>query len=161
MAEVLIGIGSNLEPESALRVAVAALKQRFSCVMCSSVYRGPASGLAAADYLNMVVQAETDAEVDPLRADLAAIETATGRTRDDPRICRLDLDLLAYGERVDAAQRLPRSGLYLLPFVLVPLAEIAPRLVHPLTGERCAAAFVAAPRSPGLRILGDLATIGA
>jgi 2-amino-4-hydroxy-6-hydroxymethyldihydropteridine diphosphokinase len=161
MAEVLIGIGSNFEPESALRVAVAALKQRFDRVLCSSVYRGPAAGLAAADYLNMVVQVVTGADVDPLRADLAAIETATGRTRDDPRICRLDLDLLAYGGRVDAAQRLPRPGLYSLPFVLVPLAEVAPALVHPLTGERCSTALAAARRSPDLRSLGELATIGA
>ncbi len=161
MAEVLIGIGSNFEPESALRVAVAALKQRFGRVACSSVYRVPAAGLPSADYLNMVVQILTDAEVDPLRADLAAIETATGRTRDDARICRLDLDLLAYGERVDAAQRLPRPGLYSLPFVLVPLAEIAPRLVHPLTGERCSAALAAARRSPDMTKLGELATIGA
>ncbi len=161
MVEALIGVGSNFEPESALRVAMAALRQHFGRVACSSVYRGPAAGLAAADYLNMVVQVVTDADVDPLRTDLAAIETATGRTRDDPRICRLDLDLLAYGGRVDAAQRLPRPGLFSQPFVLAPLAEIAPRLVHPLTGERCSAAFAAAPRSPDLRSLGELATIGA
>ena len=161
MDEVLIGIGSNLEPEQALRAAVAALRQRFGRVVCSSVYFGPAAELAAAHYMNMVVQVATDAEVDPLRADLAVIETATGRTRDDPRVCRLDLDLLAYGGRVDAAQRLPRPGLYSLPFVLVPLAEIAPLLQHPLTGERCSAALAAARRSPDLRNLGELATLGA
>src|SRR5690349_16189404 len=122
MNELLIGIASNVEPESALRVALAALKHRFGGVACSSVYRGPAAGLAAAAYLNMVVQVVTDASVGSLRADFAAIETAAGRTRDDPRICRLDLDLLTYGSCVDAAQRLPRPGLYLLPFVLVPLA---------------------------------------
>ncbi len=99
--------------------------------------------------------------MDALRASLAAIETATGRTRDDPHVCRLDLDLLTYGERVDAAQRLPRPGLYSLPFVLVPLAEIAPGLAHPLTGERCSAALAATPRSPNLRNLGELATLGA
>jgi 2-amino-4-hydroxy-6-hydroxymethyldihydropteridine diphosphokinase len=161
MDEVLIGIGSNLEPEQALRAAVVALKQRFGRVVCSSVYRGPAVGLAAAHYMNMVVQVVTDAEVDPLRADLAAIETATGRTRDDPRVCRLDLDVLAYGWRVDAAQRLPRPGLYSLPFVLVPLAEIAPQFEHPLTGERCSAALAAARRSPDFKNLGELATLGA
>ncbi len=161
MVELLIGIGSNLEPESALRVAVAALKQRFNRVVCSSVYRGPAVGAAAADYLNMVVQVATDVEVASLRADLTAIETATGRTRADQRFCRLDLDLLAYGERVDAAGRLPRPGLYALPFVLVPLAEIAPGFVHPLTGQRCLAALTAARHPPDLRMLGALATIGA
>jgi len=161
MVEALIGIGSNLEPESALRVAVAALRQRFNRVVCSSVYRGPATGATAADYLNMVVQVATDVEVASLRADLTAIETDTGRTREDPRVCRLDLDLLTYGECVDPAGRLPRPGLYALPFVLVPLAEIVPGLVHPLTGERCSAALTAARHSPGFRILGELATIGA
>ncbi|MEO8467473.1 MAG: 2-amino-4-hydroxy-6-hydroxymethyldihydropteridine diphosphokinase [Gammaproteobacteria bacterium] len=160
MVEVLIGIGSNLEPESALRVAIAALRQRFGRVLCSSVYSSPAAGPSAADYLNMVVQVATGLEVDPLRADLAAIETATGRTREDPRICRLDLDLLAYGGRVDGGQRLPRQGLYSLPFVLVPLAEIAPWLLHPLTGERCSAALASAQRSPELRVWGELATVG-
>jgi len=132
MDEVLIGIGSNLEPEQALRAAVVALRHRFGRVVCSSVYRGPATGIAGADYWNMVVQVATDTAVDPLRADLAAIETATGRTRDDPRVCRLDLDLLAYGSRVDAVQRLPRPGLYSLPFVLVPLAELAPEFAQTL-----------------------------
>ena len=161
MDEVLIGIGSNLEPEQALRAAVAALRQRFGRVVCSPVYLGPAAGLAAAHYMNMVVQVVTDTDVDALRAELAAIETATGRTRDDPRVCRLDLDLLAYGGRVDAAQRLPRPGLYSLSFVLVPLAEIAPQFEHPLTGERCSAALAAARRSPDLTRLGELATLGA
>jgi 2-amino-4-hydroxy-6-hydroxymethyldihydropteridine diphosphokinase len=161
MDEVLIGIGSNLEPEQALRAAVGALRQRFGRVVCSSVYLGPAAGFEAANYLNMVVQVVTDTEVDSLRADLAAIETATGRTRDDPRVCRLDLDLLAYGGRVDAAQTLPRPGIYSLPFVLVPLAEIAPQFVHPLTGELSSAALAAARRSPDLKKLGELATLGA
>jgi 2-amino-4-hydroxy-6-hydroxymethyldihydropteridine diphosphokinase len=161
MVEVLIGIGSNLEPESALRLAIAALRQRFGLGSCSSVYRGPAAGSPAPDYLNMVVQLETAVGIGPLRADLAAIEVATGRTREDPRLCRLDLDLLAYGACVDAAQRLPRQGLFSLPFVLVPLAEIAPGFVHPLTGERSSAALAAAAPSRELRVLGHLATIGA
>ena len=60
---------------------------------------------------------------------------ARGPTRADPAVCELDLDLLLYGSRVDAERRLPRPGLFVLPFVLVPLAELAPELVHPVTGE--------------------------
>ena len=160
MVEVLIGIGSNFEPESALRAALAALGQRYGGLVCSSVYRGPASGVPAADYLNMVAKGATAADVDTLRAELASIETATGRTRADPRVCRLDLDLLTYGSRVDAMQRLPPPGLYTLPFVLVPLAEIAPSLEHPLTGERCAAALAARTLSRQLENLGELAALG-
>ncbi len=161
MDEVLIGIGSNLEPEQALRAAVVALKQRFGRVVCSSVYLGPAAGLAAAHYMNMVVQVVTDAEVDPLRADLAAIETATGAHA----TTRASAGSISICWRTAGAstlqQRLPRPGLYSLPFVLVPLAEIAPQFAHPLTGERCSAALAAARRSPDLRILGELATLGA
>lgn len=161
MVEALIGLGSNFEPESALRAAVAALAQRYGDLVCSSVYRGPASGLPASDYSNMVARIETDSAVDALRADLISIETATGRTRVDPRVCRLDLDLLAYGGRVDPTARLPRPGLFTLPFVLVPLAEIAPNLTHPLTGQRCAAALAATRPSPKLENLGALGALDA
>lgn len=157
MVEALIGLGSNFEPESALGAALAVLGRRYGHLVSSSVYRGPAAGVAAADYSNMVVKIATDSAADALRAELSSIETATGRTRADPRICRLDLDLLVYGGRVDAVQRLPRPGLFTLPFVLVPLAEIAPELAHPLTGRRCAAALAATRPSPKLENLGALA----
>ncbi|HVY64047.1 MAG TPA: 2-amino-4-hydroxy-6-hydroxymethyldihydropteridine diphosphokinase [Gammaproteobacteria bacterium] len=145
MAEAFVGVGSNQDPVTALRAATRALQQRFGRVVCSPVYRGPAMGLAAADYLNVVVRLRTEWAVDVLKAELAAIEAAAGRDRADPRVVRLDLDLLAYGARVDAVQRLPRPGLYSLPFVLLPLADVAPDLVHPLTGQRSSAARAAAP----------------
>ena len=158
MVEALIGLGSNFEPESALRAALAALQLRYGRVQCSSVYQGPASGLPAPDYSNAVVKVATDLAVDALRAELASIEMATGRTRVDPRVCRLDLDLLAYGARVDARERLPRPGLFTLTFVLVPLVEIAPEWVHPLTGQRSADALAATRPSPPLQNLGKLAS---
>lgn len=156
MAEVLVGIGSNQDPLTALRAAVAALVQRHGPLACSAVYRTRAVGPPAADYLNMAVRFSTDTDVDALGVELAGIETATGRTRDDPRVCRLDLDLLLYGCRVDASRRLPRPGLFALPFVLVPLAEIAPQLRHPLTGQRCAAARAALVDGAGLECLGTV-----
>ncbi len=64
------------------------------------------------------------------------IEALAGRTRADPAVCELDLDLLLYGSRVDAERRLPRPGLFSLPFLLVPMAELAHDVVHPVTGER-------------------------
>jgi 2-amino-4-hydroxy-6-hydroxymethyldihydropteridine diphosphokinase len=136
MPEVFIGAGSNADPERRLRGALAELARRFGTVRSSSVYRSAAVGVPAADYSNVVVAFATELPLDALRAELRAIEALAGRTRADPAVCELDLDLLLYGRRVDAAQGLPRPGLMAQPFVLVPLAELAPKLVHPVTGER-------------------------
>jgi 2-amino-4-hydroxy-6-hydroxymethyldihydropteridine diphosphokinase len=146
MPEVFIGAGSNADPERRLLLAVEALERRFGAVRCSRAYRGPAVGAAAADYLNLVVACEAPLPIDAVRAALREIETSAGRSRADPAVCELDLDLLSYGTRVDAERRLPRPGLFTVPFVAVPLAELAPQLEHPLTGERCAAAASALDR---------------
>jgi len=138
MPEVFIGAGSNADPERRLRGALAELTRRFGPVRSSSVYRSAAVGIPAADYSNLVIAFTTELSVDSLRDELRAIEALAGRARADPAVCELDLDLLLYGRRVDAVQRLPRPGLMTLPFVLVPLAELAPELVHPVTGERFA-----------------------
>jgi 2-amino-4-hydroxy-6-hydroxymethyldihydropteridine diphosphokinase len=138
MPEVFIGAGSNADPERRLRLALVELERRFGALRSSSVYRGPSVGVPGADYSNLVVALKTELDVDSLRDELRAIEALAGRTRVDAAICELDLDLLLYGPRVDAARRLPRPGLLTLPFVHVPLAELAPELVHPVTGERFA-----------------------
>jgi len=138
MPEVFIGAGSNADPERRLRLALGELERRFGALRISSVYRGPAVGAPGADYSNLVVALKTEVDVDSLRDELRAIEALAGRSRADAAVCELDLDLLLYGGRVDAVRRLPRPGLLTLPFVLVPLAELAPELVHPVTGERFA-----------------------
>jgi len=139
MPEAFIGAGSNADPERRLRLALTELERRFGPLRRSSAYRGPAVGRPAADYLNLVVALTTQSSVDELRDELRAIETLAGRTRVDAAVCELDLDLLLYGRRVDAERRLPRPGLLTLPFVLVPLAELAPELVDPITGQKLAA----------------------
>jgi 2-amino-4-hydroxy-6-hydroxymethyldihydropteridine diphosphokinase len=138
MPEVFIGAGSNADPDRRLRLALAELERRFGRLRCSSVYRGPAVGAPGADYSNLVVAFETGLDVDSLREQLQAIEALSGRSRRDRAVVELDLDLLLYGWRVDAERRLPRPGLLTLPFVRVPLAELAPQLAHPVTGERFA-----------------------
>jgi 2-amino-4-hydroxy-6-hydroxymethyldihydropteridine diphosphokinase len=153
MPEVFIGAGSNADPERRLRVALAELERRFGAVRRSSVYRSAAVGAPAADYFNLVAAFESGLARGVIQGELRAIEALAGRTRVDPAICELDLDLLLYGRRVDADRGLPRPGLFRLPFVLAPLAELAPELRHPVTGERCGtvarAAASAAPTIVG------------
>jgi 2-amino-4-hydroxy-6-hydroxymethyldihydropteridine diphosphokinase len=156
MPDVFVGVGSNADPERGLATAVAELAQRFGAVRCSSVYRSESWGLASPDYLNMVAAFITTEPIVGIRAALGAIEERAGRRREDPKVCALDLDVLSYGVCVDAVQRLPRPGLFSLPFVLAPLAELAPDFVHPLSGASCRAAWQAAASSAAIENVGKL-----
>ena len=147
MPEVFVGLGSNIEPVRNLRWALAALGREFGKLSCSSVYRSPAFGFAGPEFLNIVVGFDTSRDVDAVEAVLSALENERGRDAADRSGSRtLDLDLLLVGQRVDPARRLPRADVLRYPFVLAPLAEIAPGLVHPVTGMtmRAASANVAA-----------------
>ncbi|MGD9387908.1 MAG: 2-amino-4-hydroxy-6-hydroxymethyldihydropteridine diphosphokinase [Gammaproteobacteria bacterium] len=134
-----IGLGSNLDdPARQLAQAVAALGHLPSSrlVSVSSVYRNPPMGPAdQPDYLNAVAGILTALEPAELLARLQAIEAAQGRRRDGERWGprTLDLDLLLHGSvRLQSESlTLPHPGLRSRPFVLVPLAEIAPGLRLP------------------------------
>ena len=158
MPEIFVGLGSNIEPEANLRAALAALRNRFGALSCSSVYRSPALGFVGPEFLNMVVGLTANVGVDALEVALSELENAGGRDpakRSGSRT--IDLDLLLFGERVDAARRLPRADVLEYPFVLAPLAEIAPDLVHPVTGIPLARAWTGiAGRFDALRRVGSL-----
>jgi len=141
MPEVYVGAGSNADPVRALRRAAAELERRFGALRTSRVYRSAAIGGPAADYLNLVMELSTERDIDSVQAALREVELLAGRSRTDPAVCELDLDVLLYGARVDAQRRVPRPGSFTMPFVVGPLAELAPQLVHPVTGERCRGAW--------------------
>jgi 2-amino-4-hydroxy-6-hydroxymethyldihydropteridine diphosphokinase len=134
--DVYVGVGSNIEPERELVAGVDALEAAFGALEASSVYRSPALGFEGDDFLNVVVRFTTSLDADAVEARLDVIEN-DGRSelnsgRFAPRA--LDCDLLIYGLRIDASRRLPRDDIVRYPFVLGPLAEIAPQLRNPLDG---------------------------
>jgi 2-amino-4-hydroxy-6-hydroxymethyldihydropteridine diphosphokinase len=142
MPEVFVGLGSNIEPTTNLRWVLRELGAHFGPLRCSSVYRSPAFGFEGPDFLNMVVGFDVETEVEAVEATLSGLENARGRSRAGRTGSRsIDLDLLTFGQRVDAASRLPREDVLRYPFVLAPLAELAPRLRHPVTGEAVADAW--------------------
>ncbi len=138
MPEVFVGIGSNIEPESHIRKAVARLRAHFGRLRLSPVYRNPAVGFVGEDFLNLVVAFESRAAVTEVRTALDAIEAECGRVRGSPRFAprTLDLDLLLYGDLVmDSPLRVPRPEMLKYAFILKPLADLAADLPHPLTGR--------------------------
>jgi 2-amino-4-hydroxy-6-hydroxymethyldihydropteridine diphosphokinase len=138
-AKAYVGLGSNLGDRAGnLLLAIRGLMEASLCITrVSSIYETQAiSEVQQPPFLNMVAEiGNTLPPPEQVMARLLRIEFALGRTRevkDGPRT--IDLDLLLYGdlEKETAFLRLPHPRLHERRFVLEPLAEIAPRLVHPV-----------------------------
>ena len=139
MAKIYISLGSNIDRDHNTRAGIRALRQRFGELELSSVYESEAVGFDGDAFYNMVIACEVDEDVHSVNRALAEIEDAHGRDRSGPRFSSrtLDLDLLLYDDLVldEKGLRLPREEILKNAFVLWPLAEIAPGLVHPVAGK--------------------------
>ena len=134
-----LALGTNLGDRQAnLRAAIDALKPEIRVLDESSVYETEPWGYAdQPPFLNMALRCETDLSPLELLRRLKDIESTLGRVasfRNGPRL--IDLDILFYDNLVleSAPLVIPHPRLHERAFVLVPLAEIAPKLVHPLLG---------------------------
>lgn len=138
-ALVYLALGTNLGDRAVhLRHALAALAATCTLTTVSSCYEtAPVHVLDQPRFYNLVCSATTALPPLTLLRELKRIETALGRTpgpRFGPRV--IDLDLLLYDAYVcDTPElSLPHPRLAERAFVLVPLAEIAPNLLHPTIG---------------------------
>lgn len=141
-----VAIGSNLgDPYRNLLSAQSAIEllPQSSDFLFSPIYRTAALGCDdAPDYLNAAALFRTMLSPETLLAHLLAIEDRAGRERPYPNAPRtLDLDLILHGRNIasSATLTLPHPRFHERFFVLVPLADIAPGLVHPLLHEDVAA----------------------
>jgi 2-amino-4-hydroxy-6-hydroxymethyldihydropteridine diphosphokinase len=139
MPQVYIAAGSNIEPERHLAMAVRELEREFSGVRLSPWYRNRAVGFEGEDFINLVAGFATELEVSEVLSRLRAIETLCGRPRGAPRWAprSMDLDVLLYGDLIceEPHLKLPRPDLVKRPYMLGPLAVLAPEVVHPIIGE--------------------------
>jgi 3-oxoacyl-[acyl-carrier protein] reductase len=138
-----VALGSNLgDREQHLNQAIEAIGacSSVSVVRVSSFYETEAVGgpEEQPDFLNAVLQVETDLPAVELLHALLDIEIRLGRERRERFGARIiDLDLLLYGDGIieEPGLQVPHPRLHQRAFVLEPLAEIAPDYVHPKLGK--------------------------
>ncbi|HYW08828.1 MAG TPA: 2-amino-4-hydroxy-6-hydroxymethyldihydropteridine diphosphokinase [Longimicrobium sp.] len=138
--EVLLGLGGNVgDPARQIAAAIDELGAVVTVTALSSVYRTEPVGFAGQpDFLNLVLVGRTTLEPEALLDATQEVERAMGRVRTFRNAPRpIDIDVLAYGERIIRTARLtvPHPALPERAFVLVPLAEAAPGWRHPGLGS--------------------------
>jgi len=140
-----IGLGANLgDREASIRAALEAIAAmpETDLVRVSSLYdTEPVGDVDQPNFLNAVALVDTELDARQLLWNLMLVEKKLGRVRTQrwgPRT--IDLDLLLFGDEIieDPDLRVPHPEIIRRSFVLVPLVELEPRLVHPGTGETMA-----------------------
>ena len=134
---VYLALGSNLgDCRANLKAAIAALPPQLEVEAKSSVYETPPWGYEdQPKFLNQVIKGKTYLDPEPLLKHLKRLEVILGRQASFPNGPRLiDMDLLFYDDLVlnSPALVIPHPRLHERGFVLLPLMDVAPDLVHPV-----------------------------
>ncbi len=156
---ILLALGSNLgDRRGNLRRALASLPPAVRVLRLSRLYETPPWGMTEQPkFLNQVIEAETELAPHDLLHFLKGIEQAMGRTpsaRYGPRL--IDLDILFHGDSVLETPDLvvPHARLHERAFVLVPLNDLAPDLVHPVL-KQSIHSLLAGVKQKGIKPMND------
>lgn len=134
MAQVFLGIGSNIDREQHVISGLIALAEHFEWGQRSRVFESRAVGFDGSDFYNLVVQVDSRYSIKETFAICKHIEQQNGRAEHSPKFSprSLDIDMLLYDDTVSSREpQLPRAEITENAFVLWPLAEIAPARRHP------------------------------
>jgi 2-amino-4-hydroxy-6-hydroxymethyldihydropteridine diphosphokinase len=136
MVTVYLGLGSNLEDRQRnLDMALDFLSERIKIEQLSPIYdTAPVGNTNQPRFLNMAIRVSTRLPAATLLFMAKGIEAKLGRVPiDSPR--PVDIDILFYGDQIINTPPnlvVPHPRLHERAFVLVPLADIAPDMVHPI-----------------------------
>jgi len=138
MADIYISLGSNVERDKYVEQGLNELAHAFGHLRVSSLYACEAVGFEGPEFYNLVVYASTEHSLEEVATLLRTIEYRNGRcpnaVKYSPRT--LDLDLLLYDDVIaNEPAQIPRDEILKNAFVLWPLAELAPNILHPETKQ--------------------------
>lgn len=135
--QIYVGIGSNMKRKYHIEMAVSELKSHFGKLKISPVYESPAVGFKGDNFYNLVIFFESNLSLNEVENAVKRIEDKSGRDRTQEKFSArtLDIDLLLFDDCVLHQQgiNIPRDEITQQAFVLKPLYDIAPELIHPET----------------------------
>lgn len=131
--------GNKLEN---LQQAIDLIGEKIGAIVkISSVYKTESWGFKSDDFLNICIQIATNLNPENLLNSIHEIELSLGRTRTFEigyKARNIDIDVLLFDTEIIFSKELivPHKDMLNRKFVMVPLAEIAPNLIHPITKQR-------------------------
>ena len=140
MIDTYISIGSNIKPKENIKKCLDLLKSEFEVTAISPIYETRPYGYEKqGNFINLAVKIKTELEPDELLKKLHEIENKLGRKRAfrfNPRT--IDLDILLYDAEIIDGKNLtiPHKVLFERDFMLIPLLDISPDIVNPITGKK-------------------------
>ncbi len=159
---IFLALGSNLEKrEGYLQSGIRGLANLgIDIVRCASLYSTePRDVLDQPRFINTAVEAATVLSPDELLSACLEVEKENQRTRHATKGPRtLDIDIIFYGNEIVQTGRLiiPHPRFAARRFVLVPLAEIAPQFIDPVSGKTIATLLERCPDRGDVRLAGTL-----
>jgi 2-amino-4-hydroxy-6-hydroxymethyldihydropteridine diphosphokinase len=136
MTACYVSVGSNVDKEKNIAAGLNSLRKTFGELTISPIYETAAVGFDGDDFLNLVVGFETVLSAHAVFEILRGLEFKHGRLPNSQKFSprSLDLDLLLLSDEIidDDVLKIPRSDIETYHFVLQPLADIAPDLIHPV-----------------------------
>lgn len=151
MDQIFISLGSNLgDRQSQIETAKSLLAEAsIKIIMCSPLYISKAWGITdQPDFYNQIIQVKTTLSPEDLMALLLDIELKMGRRRDGKWKERsIDLDLLFYGKEIRRTRSLtiPHPMIETRNFILTPMMDLSPHLVHPILGQTIQELYLETP----------------
>ncbi len=139
MKTIFLSLGSNIDARNHIQRALEILRSTFFSLEASPVYESEAVGFKGDNFLNLVVRIESDMELLSLVKQLKLIEDQLGRERTGPKFSSrvIDIDVIFYGDACGefSGIKLPRYEVYENAYVLLPMKDLEPDFVDPLTGK--------------------------
>lgn len=136
MSTAYLGLGSNIDARQNIASGISELLATFDPVELSPVYESASFGFEGRDFINLVARVETGMSPLELKTYLTGLEDRHDRSREAPKFAdrTLDIDILLYDDLylLSPALELPRDEILAAAYVLKPLSDLAPDLLHPV-----------------------------